>query len=144
MRFFTFLGFTYRQNAATVNHKIKERDKEMTNRIKLTKDIRMACFARDDWTCRACGHHDTTGASLQGDHIIAVTNGGKNELANLQTLCGVCNNAKQNTDLKLKKRAAPSMTQTLGEYLNMVNENRDVFYRTLKQTRMKKNRKARA
>jgi len=36
------------------------------------------------------------------------------------------------------------MTQSLGEYLNMVNENREVFRVSIKRKRMKENRKARA
>ena len=113
-------------------------------RIKLTWALREACFTRDNFTCRACGHHDTAGASLQGDHIVPVTKGGKNELSNLQTLCSVCNNVKQAVEVKLPIRKAPSMTQTLGEYLNMVNENREVFRVTVKRKRIKENRKARA
>jgi len=113
-------------------------------RIKLTWALREACFTRDNWTCRACGHHDTTGASLQGDHKKPVTKGGKNELSNLQTLCSVCNNVKQAVEVTLPIRQAPSMTQTLGEYLNMVNENREVFRITVKRKRIKENRKARA
>lgn len=99
----------------------------MSKRTKLTREIRFAAFERDNFTCRACGSHDPSGDSLQGDHIVPVTKGGQNTLSNLQTLCGVCNNVKQTVDLKLPKREAPSMTQSLGEYLNMVAENREVF-----------------
>ena len=116
----------------------------MTKRIKLTWTLREACFTRDNWTCRACGCHDETGAELQGDHIVPVTHGGKNELANLQTLCGVCNNAKQAVLVKLPIRQAPDMNTTLGQYKQMINENRDVFRIALKRKRMKENRKARA
>lgn len=107
----------------------------MSKRTKLTREIRFAAFERDNFTCRACGSHDPSGDSLQGDHIVPVTKGGQNTLSNLQTLCGVCNNAKQTVDLKLPKREAPSMTQSLGEYLNMVEENREVFRRTLATAR---------
>jgi len=112
----------------------------MTKRIKLTKALRFAAFERDNWTCRACGCHDETGKELQGDHIRPVTEGGENKLANLQTLCGVCNNAKQAVMVKLPKREAPDMNMTLAQYKQMVNENREVFVAALARKRIKKKR----
>ena len=107
--------------------------------------MRNECFERDEWTCRACGFYDPVGNFLQGDHIVPVTKGGKNELSNLQTLCGVCNNHKQNTNLKeLEIRTPPSMTPALEEYIKMLTTRRQSFLKALKAERMKENRKERA
>ncbi|MEI7895150.1 MAG: HNH endonuclease, partial [Myxococcales bacterium] len=47
---------------------------------------------RDGWKCLCCGSTDKK--YLEIDHIRAVHHGGKNELANLQTLCRKCNRDK--------------------------------------------------
>lgn len=47
---------------------------------------------RDGWKCLCCGATDKR--NLEVDHIVAVHHGGKNELANLQTLCKRCNGDK--------------------------------------------------
>lgn len=49
---------------------------------------------RDDWTCRHCGTH----RNLTVDHIKPVSKGGTNDLDNLQTLCGTCNNRKNDRE----------------------------------------------
>jgi 5-methylcytosine-specific restriction protein A len=52
--------------------------------------IRAKVLRRDDWTCRACGHKDTTGRTIQIDHIWAVKDGGRDDLDNLRCLCVSC------------------------------------------------------
>lgn len=47
-------------------------------------------FARDNYSCTACGAAD----DLSVDHIQPVSKGGTNEMSNLQTLCRSCNSAK--------------------------------------------------
>ena len=57
--------------------------------------LRHECFKRDRYRCRECGatNHD---AILEINHIIPKSQGGCDELCNLQTLCMVCNRAKHN------------------------------------------------
>lgn len=45
---------------------------------------------RDGEYCQRCGTTET----LSIDHVIALANGGSNELDNLQLLCNKCNSAK--------------------------------------------------
>jgi len=45
---------------------------------------------RDGWKCVECGAHD----NLTVDHIIPLSKGGTDDLANLQTMCGSCNSRK--------------------------------------------------
>lgn len=45
---------------------------------------------RDGWQCVRCGTHK----NLTVDHILPVSRGGTDELANLQTMCGSCNSSK--------------------------------------------------
>ena len=53
------------------------------------------CLKRDRYRCRECGatNQDTV---LEIDHIIPKSQGGCDELYNLQTLCMVCNRVKHN------------------------------------------------
>lgn len=74
--------------APTPNHdKIEQREK-------MTAKIRYSVIKRDGYRCRACGYAVQDGAHLHVDHIVAVANGGRTEMHNLQTLCTVCNLGK--------------------------------------------------
>lgn len=53
-------------------------------------EIRLMVFHRDGNKCVKCGSRKY----LQIDHIIAVRNGGDDDLKNFQTLCGKCNASK--------------------------------------------------
>ena len=49
--------------------------------------------------CLKCG----SGGPLQADHIVALANGGANDITNIQPLCGSCNRSKgarHNTDYR--------------------------------------------
>lgn len=46
--------------------------------------------ARDGGRCRQCG----STAQLHFDHVIPISRGGANTVANIQLLCGACNRAK--------------------------------------------------
>jgi len=62
-------------------------------------------LARDNWTCLFCGRTAKDGVSLEVDHIIPRSKGGKDEMKNYQTLCKKCNIGKSNrdkTDLRKK------------------------------------------
>ena len=67
----------------------------MGRKQRISERIRFEVIQRDNGRCRACGIGDID--ALQADHIIPESKGGKTTLNNLQALCGVCNNRKQNT-----------------------------------------------
>ncbi len=61
--------------------------------------LRFRVFQRDRFRCVACGRSPAThlNIALHADHILAVANGGKTTLENLQTLCQDCNLGKGRT-----------------------------------------------
>lgn len=67
----------------------------------VAKPLRERIYARDGWTCCACGtkvhprahQHDRPLATL--DHRIPLSRGGSQKQHNLQTMCGPCNWAKR-------------------------------------------------
>lgn len=61
--------------------------------------LRFKVFMRDRFRCVACGRSPATNLNtvLHADHIIAIANGGKTTLENLQTLCRDCNLGKGRT-----------------------------------------------
>ena len=63
-------------------------------RSRLTAKTRWAVLVRDRHTCVSCGSTPQDGAKLEVDHIVPVSKNGNNELANLRTLCKVCNIGK--------------------------------------------------
>jgi len=91
--------------------------------------LRMQVIDRDNGRCRACGIGDRD--ALQADHIIPESKGGTTSLDNLQALCSVCNNRKQNTVVELDVR--PSV-QGFGDY-NQVMQDRSAFLETLSDIR---------
>ncbi len=58
--------------------------------------LRFKGFLRDRFRCVACGSSPATHlqVELHADHVLAVSNGGKTILENLQTLCQGCNLGK--------------------------------------------------
>ena len=74
--------------------------KEKNKKNKKVRDpiesrLRHEVFKRDDYRCLECGKTKTE-TTLHVDHIIPVSQGGTDELENLQTLCQACNLAKTN------------------------------------------------
>lgn len=70
----------------------------MEERKQLGKKIRFEVFKRDSFTCQYCGKM-APDIILEVDHIIPVTEGGKNEILNLVTSCFDCNRGKGKTKL---------------------------------------------
>ena len=72
------------------NNKIKKQI-----RTPLTKSIRLEVLKRDNYKCLLCGStkNDTT---LEIDHILPVSRGGKDTMDNLRVLCKSCNRSKSN------------------------------------------------
>lgn len=52
------------------------------------RKLRDAVLLRDRYTCRACGRIRPP-SELACDHVVPLAKGGTDNLANLQTLCGV-------------------------------------------------------
>lgn len=67
---------------------------ERVERAKVSKELRQEIFERDGYTCVNCG--STEKESLEIDHIMPISKGGKTEPGNLQTLCRNCNIRKGN------------------------------------------------
>jgi len=65
---------------------------------------------RDGYKCCKCGSTE----SLTKDHIIPKSQGGRDHLANLQTLCLPCNAAKKNT-FAVYRKPSPSLRKYLAE-----------------------------
>lgn len=53
-------------------------------------ELRRRVFERDGYCCRSCSSSEL----LAVDHIVAVINGGTDDVDNLQTLCRTCNSSK--------------------------------------------------
>lgn len=62
-------------------------------RTAVSKRTRFEVFKRDLFTCQYCGA-TPPGALLHADHIVAVANGGGNDIDNLVTACDSCNLGK--------------------------------------------------
>jgi HNH endonuclease len=56
----------------------------------IPQDVKIAVSARDGGRCRKCGSTQ----QLHFDHVIPVSRGGANTVANIQLLCGPCNRTK--------------------------------------------------
>lgn len=69
----------------------------MRRKKPIPASVRETVITRDNGRCRGCGIADRD--ALQCDHILPESKGGTDRLENLQALCGVCNNRKQNTDI---------------------------------------------
>ena len=65
----------------------------MGSRKPLNRHLRVQVIIRDGSKCRICGRSKDE-VPLEVDHIIPVSEGGTDELANLATLCRDCNQGK--------------------------------------------------
>ena len=64
-------------------------------RGKVSNKMRFSIYERDGYRCRHCGASDQC-TTLEIDHIIPISKGGKSTCENLQTLCWKCNDEKGN------------------------------------------------
>ncbi len=81
----------------------QQADPEVVRR-KVPPSLRRKVFMRDGFRCVDCGANPSTDpfVTLEADHRIPVSKGGKTTLGNLQTLCWACNRGKgANYDHKL-------------------------------------------
>ena len=72
--------------------------------------IRHEVFKKDNYRCKECGRTSKE-VVIEVDHILPVSQGGTDELDNLQTLCLPCNRAKQDRMFKTEMKKLESETQ---------------------------------
>jgi hypothetical protein len=77
-------------------HTAPKKQRSKSKRKAISKSIRHEVFKRDNYCCVECNASKEDGTVLHIDHIIPVSQGGSDELDNLQTLCQDCNLAKSN------------------------------------------------
>ena len=112
----TLKGYTYDQKSAIFNendrvsliNRLQDKngsfyyDRSIWDAIcrvergRVSNKMRFAIMKRDGYRCCHCGRRDTDGHSLEIDHIIPISKGGKSVYDNLQTLCHNCNVEKGN------------------------------------------------
>ncbi|MCC6475010.1 MAG: HNH endonuclease [Burkholderiales bacterium] len=85
-----------------------------TQRKSISKRIRFDVFKRDGFACTYCGAHPPA-VVLHVDHVLALAEGGGNEIDNLVTACAPCNLGKGARNLKV-------VPQTLAEKAALVAE----------------------
>lgn len=95
-------------------------------RKSISKRVRFEVFKRDCFACQYCGRK-APDVLLHIDHIIPVSEGGKNDLLNLVTSCAECNLGKSNRVLSDKsvverKRQQLADLQQRREQLEMMFE----------------------
>lgn len=77
----------------------KEHMQKAAARVPVMAGSRWQVLARDGWKCVICGRNTIQhGVVLHVDHITPRSKGGKDEMANYQTLCEACNLGKGNKD----------------------------------------------
>ncbi len=74
--------------------KVKGKNNEK-KRKPIDSRLRHECFKRDNYKCVECGATNKE-KTLHADHIFPISQGGSDELDNLQTLCNECNFSKSN------------------------------------------------
>ena len=92
------------------------------------KSVRERVLERDNYTCRACGFHDSHSHTMQVDHAISKVEGGSDSIDNLQVLCQYCNNIKGRISIKLKPVEPVPQTLDFASYMAIVHLNREIFY----------------
>ena len=63
-------------------------------RGKAWTDLRRLVFERDNGLCQLCANSGVVERATDVDHIVTLSDGGSNALANLQALCRACHEAK--------------------------------------------------
>lgn len=82
--------------------KVSPTEKKIRIKVPIDSRLRHECFKRDNYKCVECGRTKND-SILHADHIISVSQGGTDELDNLQTLCDTCNFNKSNKCWKTKE-----------------------------------------
>lgn len=80
----------------------------------ISKKTRFEVFKRDGFKCQYCGDHPPK-VVLQVDHIVAVANGGRNEMDNYITACQPCNLGKGANDLRVAPQSLSEKAAEVAE-----------------------------
>lgn len=86
----------------------------MAKRKNLSKKTRFEVFKRDGFVCVYCGAHPPK-AVLHCDHVVAVANGGSNNIDNLVTACDACNFGKGARELTVAPETVAAKAELLRE-----------------------------
>jgi hypothetical protein len=78
-----------------INQMLNNNGEKSRVRNPIGPKIRHEVFKKDNYKCIECGRGKET-MPLHIDHILPISQGGTDELSNLQTLCEQCNLAKSN------------------------------------------------
>jgi hypothetical protein len=70
-----------------------------SKRVPLRPGLRFDVLQRDGFRCVYCGGTPSQGCTLQVDHVIPVSSGGKTVIENLVTACWTCNIGKCSKNL---------------------------------------------
>jgi len=73
-------------------HKSGNVETESYKRERISEEVRIAVWRRDDGKCARCGSRE----NLEYDHIVPVSKGGGNTARNIELLCEKCNRSKSN------------------------------------------------
>jgi len=78
---------------------MREQPRTVADYREVRPGLRFRVFLRDRFRCVVCGGSPATHVNIElhADHILAVANGGRTVLENLQTLCQDCNLGKGRT-----------------------------------------------
>lgn len=82
-------------------------------RDSVTPRLRFTVLARDGFRCTYCGRSVDQGASLEVDHVLPRSEGGKTELGNLRTACRDCNGGKGAMLMSLEQMASRPLRVSL-------------------------------
>src|SRR6185437_14317309 len=98
--------------------------------MSLSKKKRFEVFKRDGFTCTYCGQKPPA-VVLEVDHVVAIANGGHDELENLTTSCFDCNRGKSDRPLG----AVPESIASRAALLEEREEQSRAYARLLRQRR---------
>ena len=93
----------------------------MRRKKALSNSFRQMVITRDNGRCRACGIGDVD--SLECDHIVPESQGGKDTLGNMQILCHTCNNRKGKTNVGELPVRPPD--EGFGDYAEVMQARQD-------------------
>jgi hypothetical protein len=93
----------------------------MAKRKAIGRKLRFEVFKRDGFSCAYCGATPLD-SKLQVDHIIAVSNGGSNDIDNLVTACQPCNIGKSNIPLSSAPEGLAQRGESIAEHEAQIKE----------------------
>jgi hypothetical protein len=81
----------------------EQKGEVMAKRKALSTKVRFEVFKRDGFSCAYCGATPANDITLEVDHIVPVSKGGKDDMSNLITSCFKCNRGKGAKSLGTKE-----------------------------------------